>query len=123
MAKQLALRDRLGLQPTAWPQADHLLRQTRRALTKLDARTSLRLAHVQSEGLVQTEKAKEVDRLTREAMTGHAMLTQWRDTLAHGDLFLADELKFFTDMARIGKGEIIADTIDAFCRESRGGRS
>jgi hypothetical protein len=47
------------------------------------------------------------------------MLNHFRDVLAHGDPFAADELKFFTDMARLGKGEIIADTIDSFCRESR----
>ena len=79
----------------------------------------MRIAGVQAEGMVQTEKLREVDSLTREAMTGHAMLRQYSDTLAGNDPFLADELKFFTDMSRLGKGEIIADTIGSFCRESR----
>ena len=100
-----------------------ILRQTGRALDRIGQRTILRLATVQAEGVVQTEKVKEIDHLTREAMTGQAMLNQFREVLAHGNLLLADELRFFTDMARIGKGEIIADTIDSFCRESRGGRS
>ena len=77
------------------------------------------MAAVQAEGLVQGEKLREIDHLSREAMSGQAMLAGWRNTLAQGDPFLADELKFFTDVARMGKGEIIADTIDSFCRESR----
>lgn len=95
------------------------LRRVNRQVARVEERTLLRLAAVQGEGLVQAEKLREVDHLTREAITGHAMLRQWADTLAAGDPFLADELKFFTDTARIGKGEIIADTIDSFCRESR----
>jgi hypothetical protein len=82
-------------------------------------RTLVRMAEVQGESLVQTEKVCEIDHLTRAAMGGQAMLRTWADTLAHGDVFLADELKFFTDVAKMGKGEIIADTIDTYCRESR----
>jgi hypothetical protein len=96
-----------------------LPRPTSRALAGIEHRTRLRLARVQAEGLVQTEKVREIDHLTREAMSGHAMLRKWADTLAGADPFLADELKFFTDVARMGKGEIIADTIDSYCRESR----
>ncbi len=94
-------------------------RRASRALDALEQRTLVRLAGVQSEGIVQTEKAKEIDHLTREAMTGQALLHGWASTLTHGDPFMADELKFFTDMARLGKGEVIADTIDTYCRESR----
>jgi hypothetical protein len=90
-----------------------------RALTALKERTMVRAAGVQAEGYVQIQKTKEIDHLTREAISGQAMLRKWADTLAAGDPFLADEMKFFTDMARLGKGEIIADTIDTFCRESR----
>ncbi len=102
-------------------QAPTVVQRSRRSrdLQRLEHRTSMRVASVQAEGMVQTEKLQEVDVLTREAMTGHAMLRRWSDTLAAGDPFLADELKFFTDTARLGKGEIIADTIDSFCRESR----
>ncbi len=97
----------------------HVSRSTSRGLARLEEQTLLRMAGVQAEGMVQTEKLREIDTLAREAMTGHAMLRQWGDTLAAGDPFLADELKFFTDTARLGKGEIIADTIGSFCRESR----
>jgi len=90
-----------------------------RDLARLERQTIVRTALVQAEGIVQTEKLHEIDHLAREAMSGHAMLRRWADTLAAGDPFLADELKIFTDTARLGKAEVIADTIDSFCRESR----
>lgn len=96
-----------------------LSRSAQKALAQTESRTLARLADVQGEGLVQGEKLHEVDHLTREAMTGQAMLRRWADTLAHGDPLLADELQFFNDLARIGKGEIIADTLDSYSREGR----
>ncbi|HVF74604.1 MAG TPA: hypothetical protein VM938_06105 [Acidimicrobiales bacterium] len=118
MPNQLEIRDR-SLSTAQWPTSGHLLRQTGRNLARVEHRTIVRLANVQAEGLVQSEKLHEVDHLTRQAMSGQAMLARWRDTLAAGDPFVTDELKFFTDIARMAKGEIIADTIDTFCRESR----
>ncbi len=113
----------LGLESFTESQARYVFgpvsRRTSRALTNLEERTLLRFADVQAEGFVAVEKTKEIDRLTREAASGHAMLLRWCDTLAAGDPFVADELKFFTDIARMGKGEIIADTIDTYCREGR----
>jgi hypothetical protein len=94
-------------------------RQTSRALGNIEHNTFVRVAQVQAEGLVQSEKVREIDHVGRQAMTGQAMLRRWADTLATGDPFLADELKFFTDVARIGKGEVMADMIDTYCRESR----
>lgn len=90
-----------------------------RSLSRLEQATLLRLAAVQAEGLVQVQKLREADHLGRVAMTGHAMLVKWADSVAAGDPLLRDELKFFTDICRLGKGEVIADTIDTFCRESR----
>jgi hypothetical protein len=52
-------------------------------------------------------------------MTGQAMLRQWGSALAQGDPFLADDLKFFGDVVKIGMGEVIADTISDFGREGR----
>jgi glutamate mutase epsilon subunit len=69
---------------------------------------------------VQNEKLHEIDHLAREAMTGQVMLRRWGDALAAGDPFFADEVKLFSDLARVGKGDVIADTIDTYCRESRG---
>jgi hypothetical protein len=102
--------------------ADRLSRQTVRELAVVERRTLVRLANVQAEGIVQTEKLKEAGHVAREGMSTQAMLGQWRDVLAHGDLLTADELRFYTDLFRVGAGEIIADTIDTFCRESRGVR-
>jgi len=96
-----------------------LSRRTERALSAVELQTLLRMAHVQAEGLVQAQKLHEIDHLGRMAMSGHALLVKWGDTLAAGDPLLRDELKFFSDMARMGKGEVLADTIDSFCRESR----
>lgn len=129
----------MGQQPTTaarsiwkrWPEMPNLIpspradlsqrpsgldRRTGRALADLERQTLLSLASVQAAGLVQTAKIHEIDSLTREAMSGQALLARWRDTLAAGDPFLGDELRFFTDVARMGKGEIIADTISSYCR-------
>ena len=93
--------------------------RTARALTVVEHATLVRLARVQAESIVQTEKIHEIDHLSREAMTGHAMLHRWATTLASGDPFIAEDLKFFLDTAKLGKGEVLADSIDSFCRESR----
>jgi hypothetical protein len=94
-------------------------RRTSRALANVQRNTIVRMASVQGHAMVQVEKTHEIDRLTREAMGGQAMLSQWAATLAQGDAFLADDLKFFLDLAKMGKGEIIADTISDYCQEGR----
>jgi hypothetical protein len=94
-------------------------RRTSRALANVQRNTLVRMASVQGHAIVQNEKVHEIDRLSREAMSGQAMLSQWASTIAHGDPFLADDLKFFADIAKLGKGEIIADTISDFCQEGR----
>jgi hypothetical protein len=94
-------------------------RRTSRALSTVQRNTLMRMASVQAHAIVQTEKLHEIDRLSREAMSGQAMLNRWAATLAQGDPFLVDELKFFSDIAKMGKGEVIADTISDFCQEGR----
>ena len=94
-------------------------RRTSRALANVQRQTLVRMASVQGHAIVQNEKLHEIDRLSREAMSGQAMLSRWASTLAQGAPFLADELKFFADLAKMGKGEIIADTISDFCQEGR----
>lgn len=92
----------------------------RRELSRLGAETVVRVAQTQSTGIVQTEKAHEIDSLAREAMTGQALLTRHRQALAAGDPLMDDDLRFFSDLAKVGKGEVIADTVSSYCRESRG---
>ena len=94
-------------------------RRTSRALSTVQRNTIVRMATVQAHALIQNEKLHEIDRLSREAMSGQAMLSRWAATLAQGDPFLADDLKFFADLAKMGKGEVIADTISDFCQEGR----
>src|SRR5581483_6450381 len=89
--------------------------RVRRDLARVGAETVVRVAQTQSTGIVQTEKVHEIDNLAREAMTGQALLARQREVLAGADPLLADELRFFSDMARLGKGEVIADTVTAFC--------
>ena len=90
-------------------------------LAQARASELVRSANVEVDAIVATVKVQELDRVTREALSGHAMLRRYSDVLAQNDPFLADELKFFTDMARLGKGEIIADLVTDYCRESRRG--
>ena len=94
-------------------------RRVERQLRSIERRAIARTAKVRGDAAVQAEKANEVDRLVREAMTGQAMLSQWAATLAQGDPFVADELKFFTDLARAAKGEIVADAVRQFSQEGR----
>lgn len=96
------------------------VRRTSNALARLEADTVLRVAATQATGIVQAEKVRELDNLAREAMTGQAMLARQREVLAGNDPLLHDELRYFSDLSRIGKGEVMADTIAAFCREGRG---
>ena len=94
-------------------------RRTGRALANVARNTMVRMASVQGHALVQSKKIREIADLGREAMTGQAMLRQWGSALAQGDPFLADDLKFFADVVKIGMGEVIADTIRDFGREGR----
>ena len=94
-------------------------RRTGRELAQIERSTIVRSAHVQGQAIVQAEKIHEIDRLTREAMSGQAMLSRWAVTLAQGDPFIADDLRFFSDIAKLGKGEIIADTVSTWCQEGR----
>lgn len=94
-------------------------RRTARSLSTIERQTLTRMARVRGDAMVQVEKTHEIDRLAREAMTGQAMLTRWSQTLAQGDPFIADDLKFFSDLAKMAKGEIIADTASSYCQEGR----
>ena len=95
-------------------------RRTARTLLETERRTIGRLAAVRAEALVTTEKVREVGTVGREAMNNYAFVSRWRDHLASGDPMLADELRFLSDTVRLGMGEVIADLVDTYCRESRG---
>lgn len=99
-----------------------LSREDRRAVRQLQQirrQTAIRSAAVVGHSIVQNEKVHEVDRLARTAMAGQAMLNRWAATLAAGDPFIADEMKVFSDIAKLGKAQVLADTVDDFGREGR----
>jgi hypothetical protein len=80
----------------------------------IDARTALRAASVDAESEVAAEKLHALDRLASVGMTGQLLLAHLRATLAGSDPLLDDELKLFTDVAKLGKAEVIADVINRF---------
>lgn len=96
-----------------------LQQQTRRTLVRLEYETVIRVATVRAEGIVQGEKMAEVDRLARRAMTEHAMLHHFGAAVAAGDAFIADDNRFFIDLAKVGKGILLSDLIDKYSREGR----
>jgi hypothetical protein len=90
-----------------------------RAVAAVQSRTLVRMAQIRADALVQTEKVHSLAFLGREAISNQALLDQHRQVLAHGNPFLADELRFFTEVVRLGQGEIIADTVSDWCQEGR----
>lgn len=106
----------LGVGTSALARLD---RRTSRAVAGVQRHTLVRLASVQGHELVQQAKVDALSRLTREAMTDHAMLLHTAAAMSHGDVGLADEMRYFTDLAKIGMGEILADTVRDFCEEGR----
>ncbi len=99
--------------------ARSIAKRTTRSLEHIESRTLIRAASVQAEALIQAQKLHEIDYLTQKAMSGEALLHQWQGTLAQGDPILGANLDFYKTMARLGKGEIIADTITTFSREGQ----
>ncbi len=108
-----------GNQGPARTSGSGLDRRTNRALSSIERQTILRVASVQAEAIVAVEKVHGIETVTREAMTGSALLSQWASTLAQGDPFVADDLKFFRDVAKLGAGEVIADLVSDYCQERR----
>jgi hypothetical protein len=91
----------------------------RRDLARVERRMLVRTANVQAEENVQAEKLHAIDHLAREAMTGQAMLQRWGSTLTAGDPFVSEDMKLYLDIAKLAKAEILSDTVETFCRESR----
>jgi hypothetical protein len=96
-----------------------LSRSASRALNQVEERNLLRIAKVQSEGMVQAEKIREISHLGRIAATDYALLYKYSNTVATADPLLHDDLRLICDTARFGMVEVIGDTIDTYCREGR----
>lgn len=101
------------------PTVGQLTRSHQRQLAALRQQTVMRVAGVQSDGIVTKEKMTELDHLAREAMTGQAMLTSWAGALAADNAVLYEQLQFFVGVARMGKGQVMADLVESYCREGR----
>jgi NAD(P)-dependent dehydrogenase (short-subunit alcohol dehydrogenase family) len=93
-------------------------RSASRALANIGDNTLVRMAGVNAAEILQGEKLHAVDRLATTAMYGQTMLAYTRVALAGADVELYDELRFFTEIARMGKGEIIVRALDQFSREA-----
>lgn len=89
-----------------------------KAMQNLRNQTLVRSAQAQATAMVVHEQMRNVDHLAREAVTGQAFLRQWTHSVAHGDPVLADELDFFVGLARMAKGQVIADYVDDCCRQN-----
>ena len=86
-------------------------RQGQLAVARIEQQTLVRCAEVRGESIVQGEKLHEIDWLAHEAMSGQAFLSRWEGHLAGEDPVLRSDLHYFTEVAKVAKGEILADTI------------
>src|SRR5579862_8350642 len=86
-------------------------RQGQLALARIQQTTLLRCAEVQAEAIVQGEKLHEIDRLVDDAISDQAFLYAREGHWAGEDPVLRSDLHFFSDMAKLAKGELIGDTV------------
>lgn len=107
---------RTGPTPAPQVRGQQVSRRLGRALAEVRGETMVRQAQVQAESLLTDSKLHEVDYVTYQAMSGQAMLHRWAGVLAGDDIILADDLRMFRDVAKIGKGEMIADLVDKYRR-------
>ncbi len=91
-------------------------RQSQLAVARIEQRTLVRCAEVQGEAIVQGEKLREIDGLAHEAMSGQALLYAWEGHWAGDDPVLRSELHFFSDVVKVAKAEVMADTVTSLRR-------
>jgi hypothetical protein len=107
--------------PNLVPWNNHLVtrpsRRDQAMVRSMQAEARIEMLDVHRRAVVAATKAEEVDRLTRVAINGHAQITTVASTLAGADPLLADDLKFFTDLSRLGKAEILTQFIADLGRE------
>lgn len=99
----------------------------------LGARASREMHHNHEQAVVRSDKVlgdasvgavkmHAIDCLARGAMSGQMALNRYMTALAQGDPFAAEDLKFFSDVAKVGKGEVIAGAIFDMANENKFGR-
>ena len=78
-----------------------------------------RLCAVHDDGLVNAAQLRELDHLAFTAMTGQAMLSKAASAMSQGDPFLESDLRYFSDIARLAKGELLAEAAEDMRRRRR----
>lgn len=82
-----------------------------RSVTAIESAAIQRLAAVRANEAVDTEKLNAIDHFTQVAMDGQVFLRARANHLAGDDILMAEELRFFTDSAKLAKGQVIADSV------------
>ncbi|MBV9821447.1 MAG: hypothetical protein JO144_04325 [Actinobacteria bacterium] len=88
-----------------------LPRRTRRALARLDDRTSLRVAGTQAVADVNAAKADAVGFVAQRGMQNVAFLSQVEQTLGQTVPIAVSRLQAIGDLATLGIGQVVTDTV------------
>ena len=92
-------------------------RQTHLAIARVEQRTVVEIAEVQREVIVQGERVSGVDSLARDAMTDCALREGLVGILAGENPVLREDLRYFSDIAKLASGELIIDMVRSFRRQ------
>ena len=78
-----------------------------------------RLRAVRDDGLVNAAQLRELDHLAWTAMSGQAVLSKAATAMSQGDPFLESDLRYFSDIARLAKGELLVEAAEDMRRRRR----
>lgn len=78
-----------------------------------------RLRAVHDDGLVNAAQLRELDHLAWTAMSGQAVLSKAATAMSQGDPFLESDLRYFSDIARLAKGELLVEAAEDMRRRRR----
>lgn len=88
-----------------------LSRQAQRSLARLDDQTEYAVAVVHAEAEVQAAKTDAVGFVAQRAMQDVAFLSQVEQTLSQTVPLAGSRLKALGDLATLGIGQIVTDTV------------
>lgn len=87
-----------------------VLRQTSRAVGRINARASFDVALIEARSETQSAKIAAIVAVTQHAMQGAAMISQVEQQLAQAVPLAATRLQGIGDMGSLCLGEIVLDT-------------
>ena len=93
---------------------ERLHQRTRMGVARVEQQTVIDVAQVQRQVIVQSERISGVDSLTRDAMIDCALRDGLVGVLAGENPVLREDLRYFSDIAKLGSGELIIDTVRNF---------